>query len=101
MSGERLSIPVAADEPTDIWDEDSLRDAGLDEILAQRAANRRALKDSKAPSAAPPPRPLATPATRRAPTTHAPPGAGLSWWLTIALALVVGAAVYFLVRYVR
>ena len=76
----------AADEPTAMWDEDSLREAGLD--LGARSSSR--------------PRSRGTgtdPGLSRMPRRQA--SGGLSWTLTILLALALGAAVFFAVRALR
>ena len=97
----------AADEPTAVWDENALRAAGLTDLLKRQDAE-----------------PAAPPATR----SEAPPGAessivvdegvapelpqviladpgeparGLGWFATLAIAIVLGGAVYLLIRMLR
>lgn len=91
----------AADDPTAVWDEQALRDAGLDELRDEQAV--------AAPATGPDVKGDSTqsvvvgrggaPGFRaRQQATRPPPSQGLSWPMTIALALALGAAVYFLVR---
>ena len=92
----------AADEPTAVWDEQSLRAAGLSELLARRPSE--------------PPPPPATPATapsdpsivvdRQLSGEHARASGRASmaaessfgWPATFSIAIVLGAIVYVLVR---
>ena len=88
----------AADEPTAMWDESSLRDAGYDEVAKKKVVET-------APATAPDVR------GQDAANVHAssagnvsarpPAPAGISWALTFLVAGVVGVAVYFLVRLLR
>jgi hypothetical protein len=97
----------AADEPTAMWDDSMMREAGYEAV-----ANA-------------PPRPEAGPATDRgvkgedkravhvsaeltgghkaiAPTpAAAPKSSGTSWVITLALAIGLGVAAYFVVRFLR
>ncbi|WP_053235442.1 hypothetical protein [Sandaracinus amylolyticus] len=86
----------AADEPTAMWDEGSLRDRGFDDVAQAPSpttgpatapgvgGDDRATVHS-VPSAAP--RPVAP-----------PPAGGLSWPMTVAIATIVAVVVYFAVR---
>ena len=94
----------AADEPTAVWDEQSLRAAGLSDLLAPRPSE--------------PPPPPATPATvssdpsimvdRRLSGEPADGGnetpateGSFGWPATMAIAVVLGAIVYVLIRLAR
>jgi len=96
----------AADEPTAVWDESALRAAGLTDLLKRRDAE-----------------PAGPPATRSAvPGTEssividegvtpgipqvilaepATPARGLGWFATLGIAVVLGGAVYLLIRMLR
>jgi hypothetical protein len=95
----------AADEPTAVWDESALRAAGLSDLLKRHEAE-----------------PAAPPATRSehpgaessivvdgvAPDSPqvilaepAEPARGLGWFATLAIAVVLGGAVYLLIRMLR
>ena len=89
----------AADEPTAVWDEQSLRAAGLNDLLGPRASE--------------PPPPPATPANAQsdpsividrqlsgasAQRASTPADAGFGWPATVGIAVVLGAIVYVLVR---
>jgi hypothetical protein len=99
----------AADEPTAVWDESALRAAGLTDLLSKRKSD-------------PPPPPatksvvpggpsievsremaLPEPEPEPAPVVMEPAAAtgGLGWGATLALAIVLGAIVYGLIRYVK
>jgi hypothetical protein len=101
----------AADEPTAMWDDSALNDAGFAELMKDRqerpreatgpATNRAAGGSSEAgkievtgthpqPSA---PRPASAP-QRSGPSA-------LSWALTVALAIGIGVVVFFVVRALR
>lgn len=102
----------AADDPTAMWDEGALREAGMEEV-ANRAKSmpppaatgpavggdsRRSVVVGTGGDAAGPESADRTPRPRRRPSQ---PDAGLSWPITIALAIALGVAVYFLVRLIR
>ncbi len=76
------AIAYAADAPTAVWDDDSLKDAGLTDLLDAR----RAQAATKKPA---PPRPALAP--RRGP----------SWPMTIGLAAVLAVIAYALIRFLR
>lgn len=84
----------AADDPTAVWDEDSLKRAGFDEVVKRAQAQA-------AGSAATPDPPPATPSGRHAPVTAPAPRGGLSWTVTLVLAVAVGLIVYVAVRLFR
>ena len=96
----------AADEPTAVWDEQSLRAAGLSDLLGPRPS------EPPPPPATPatipsdpsimvdrqlsgePPRPDGSPAS---PATEG----SFGWPATLAIAVVLGAIVYVLIRLAR
>ena len=97
----------AADEPTAVWDEQSLRAAGLTDLLSKRPS------DPPAPPATPgsalPSDPSivverldlpAQPEGPSRPSAPAPEG-GFGWMATVAIAVVLGAVVYVLIRLAR
>jgi len=83
---EHVAVDSAADAPTAVWDEESLRAAGV-EMPAQEEAKQ---------GTAPPQ--IETVSDTGGMGRRA---GGLSWPLTIALAVGLGLAVYFLVRFLR
>jgi hypothetical protein len=99
----------AADDPTAMWDEDSLKDLGLDDI-AERHSSR---PPGPKPVAAAPVAAAVAPANRLGHSTdprvgpmvrrRPPPkrSGGMSWTLTIALAVALGTAVYYFVRLLK
>lgn len=97
VSDEDDDFLHAADEPTAMWDEGSLRDLGLDIPLAQKetapatagTGAHRAIGVELTGAADP----AATPQPKR-------PQA-LQWIVTIALAIGLGVGVFFLVRMFR
>jgi len=102
------AITHAADEATDVWDEDSLRAAGLGDLLDQEAKADEASKAKEAKLAAPRVStdsnvqlPEADPG--KGPDTLPPPPVqgGMSWAITVALAVALGVAVFFLVKMLR
>ncbi|MGF1467336.1 MAG: hypothetical protein ACFCGT_14515 [Sandaracinaceae bacterium] len=87
----------AADEPTAMWDDESLRHEGYGDL-----ADHHAQAPAAAPTAAThpdPSRPTPVQLTGTGPSLR--PRRGLSWTATVALALVLGTAVFFLVRLLR
>jgi hypothetical protein len=102
----------AADEPTAVWDESALRAAGLADLLnkprksdpppppatASVAPDRPSIEVSQEmalPDALPEP-------PREPPVLADPPASGsLGWGATLGLAMVLGAIVYALIRYVK
>jgi hypothetical protein len=96
----------AADEPTAVWDESALRAAGLSDLLKRREDE---------PAAAPATRSVAPDAessividegvTPGIPQViladPAPAARGLGWGATLAIAVVLGGAVYMLIRLLR
>jgi hypothetical protein len=100
-------------ERTDVWDEEALRKAGLGHLVDEAPKAATSADGPKGPSivvsddlSQP-----AIPAAKAAPSAgtsqriHAQPTppsrVGLSWPLTIALAIVLGAAVYTLIIFLR
>lgn len=110
ISEEHALPSSAADDPTAMWNEDDLREAGMEEV-AKRA------ESLPPPAATGPevrgdvrqsvvvgderPAPQAQRAAPRPRPGPARPSAGLSWPVTIGLAVALGLVVYFLVRLVR
>lgn len=97
----------AADEPTAVWDESALRAAGLSDLLKRRDAEPEAppATRSVAPSAessividegVTPGLPQIIAAEPAAPAAR-----GLGWFATLAIAVVLGGAVYLLIRALR
>lgn len=103
----------AADEPTAVWDEQSLRAAGLTDLLSKRPS------EPPAPPATPgsavpsdpsivverldlPPQQHLSPQPER-PSRPSVPAAegGFGWIATVAVAVVLGAVVYVLIRLAR
>jgi hypothetical protein len=111
------SLTSAADEPTALRDESSLKELGLADIAARHS--------SRPPGPKPPPERAASPGPavrrssqgsdllgpdtgshppKRAPMRRRPPAwqaAGMSWTLTIVLATLLGTAVFYLVRLLK
>ena len=94
----------AADDPTAMWDDAALKKAGLDEL-----AGRTDTRDAAGPATSYGVRgdrrhsvvvdgPEKQGARRAGPLARA---GGLSWPVTVILALALGVAVYFLVRMFR
>lgn len=114
LSSDQL---LAADEPTAMWDEASLREAGFGQVAAapeptETSANPEAAGGSPAgpsivienmPGAEAAIRPVGTP-VRVSPVAVVPrpkQPKGLSWPLTIGLAFALGLLVYLVVRFLR
>lgn len=106
-------IRNAADDPTAVWDEDSLRAAGLGDLGAlegrspspatepeEQAGGGSIEVSAEMSRGAGGPSPKGAPRLTPGPTPAAKPG-GLSWPLTIALAFALGLAVYLLVRLLK
>jgi hypothetical protein len=94
--GSIFSSSSQADDPTDVWSEERLREAGisLPGMAPTPATERTApVEDSIVVAGAPeapkpaPPRPT--------------PRRGMSWPVTIGLALIAALAAYFAIRYLR
>ncbi|MEM9067392.1 MAG: hypothetical protein AAGE52_02770 [Myxococcota bacterium] len=81
----------AADEPTAMWDEDSLKDLGLDDVGRVSSP-----PSGPATSGAGPAGPSV-----QVSTAQGSPRGGLSWVITIVLAVVLGVGVFLLVRLLR
>jgi len=90
--GDEDRIKHAADDPTAMWDEDSVRESGLDEALKKKPA------PVAAPATATAPKPAAQPVAP-APSATAP--TGISWVAMLALAAAVGVIVFLVVRMLR
>jgi hypothetical protein len=104
----------AADEPTAVWDESALRAAGLSDLLTQRksdpppppatkstAPDRPSIElsqEMEMVEAGSPAGPASEPPLVSEPAT---PSGGLGWGATLALAVLLGAVVYALIRYVK
>jgi anti-sigma factor RsiW len=97
----------AADEPTAVWDETALRAAGLTDLLKRREAEVEAAPATRAvvPSAessividegVTPGMPQVIAAEPASPAPR-----GLGWAATLAIAVVLGGAVYYLIRLLR
>jgi hypothetical protein len=93
----------AADDPTDVWDEQSLREKGFDALADAKPSAAKGPATAPRPEQAaakvvvsPQPVPPAAPAP-------APSAAGgvLSWPMTIGIAIAVAIAVYVVVRLLR
>ena len=104
----------AAETPTAVWDEDALRAAGLDipdesdesapatmPAVGGQTSNTIEVASQLDPgvSNSVPPNEYRSGGRSTAPVVR--PAPGLSWPATIALALVLGTVVYFLVRLIR
>ena len=96
----------AADEPTAVWDETALRAAGLTDLLKRRE------QEADAPPATPSVAPSAEssividegvdPALSQVIAADpATPAKGLGWAATLAIAVVLGGVVYYLIRLLR
>lgn len=103
------SFKTQADDPTAMWDERALQEAGLKDIIDARPAPQsappatapdvRGSDDSRVVvTRAPTPAPGAVPVAPAA--TSEEPG-GLSWPVVIGLAVALAVAVFFLVRSLR
>jgi hypothetical protein len=94
----------AADDPTAMWDDAALKEAGLDEL-----AGRTDARDAAGPATSYGVRgdrrnsvELGDREDARSSRGAAPKArGGLSWPVTVILALALGVAVYFLVRMLR
>ena len=103
----------AADEPTAVWDADSLREAGLAELLEQEEAEALApatpgatsrdasiqIADELAPAGQAVSGP--TPARQSAASMEAPAPKGMGWGAALSIALALGGAVYALIRFLK
>ncbi len=89
----------AADEPTAMWTEDMVRDAqqGPQPVAAAPAPQPAAALAAGSTSHPP----LRSGTRRRPPVPAEREPASMSWALTIALAIALGTAVYYFVRYLR
>ena len=100
----------AADEPTAVWDMETLRKAGLGDLAnlpespdaapatpADGMARPSMIVDEAAKAAA------AAPVTGANKPVHAAPqpAQGSSWWGLVIMALALGAAAYFAIRALR
>lgn len=102
---------LAADDPTAVWDAESLREAGLEvdvEVSEPPSAPATQGSGSGLPSivaedAAPaePCPPQAAPLPQAAARAAPGPRKEMGWGATLALAVSLGAAVYLVVRYLR
>ncbi|MCC7536303.1 MAG: hypothetical protein IT379_08825 [Deltaproteobacteria bacterium] len=110
------SETLAADEPTAMWDEASLREAGFNQVAAMETREARtnpvvpeaptvgpsividhmpdAATAARNPGTPVRPSPIIVPAKKR-------PTQGLSWPLTIGLAAALGTFVYLIVRFLK
>jgi len=99
----------AADEPTAVWDESALRAAGLTDLLKRRdepeapPATRAVQASSTAPSIVvddveTPPPGVVIPAD---PVPQSALARGLGWGATMIVAVLLGAAVYVAIRFIR
>ena len=112
-SAERELPSSAADDPTAMWDEGELRAAGMDEVadraksLPPAAATGPDVKgDVRQSVVVGDEKPGASPQAQQAaprprPRRSADATGGLSWPITIGLAIALGLAVYFLVKLLR
>jgi hypothetical protein len=98
----------AADEPTAVWDESLMKDAGYDELAEHRSAAPRAESGPATGREVGGDRNVGVQVSKELTGGHpAQPGpvkksgGGLSWALTLAVAVALGVAVYFLVRFLR
>lgn len=98
----------AADEPTAVWDEKSLRAAGLTDLLGPRPSEPPP-PPATAPGSAVPSDPsivverLDVPQQQEGPSRPSAPvaEAGFGWPATVAIAVALGAIVYALIRFIR
>lgn len=95
----------AADDPTAMWDDAALKEAGLDELAGRTDARDAAgpatsygVRGDRRNSVEIGDREGAGSSRGAAPKAR---GGGLSWPVTVILALALGVAVYFLVRMLR
>jgi len=96
----------AADEPTAVWDENALRAAGLTDLLKRHDAEPAAPPATR--STAPGPESSIVVDEDVAPelpqvilADPGEPARGLGWFATLAIAIVLGGAVYLLIRLLR
>jgi hypothetical protein len=90
----------AADEPTAVWDANTLREAGLGDLInrpeAEAPPATRAGRREQGPSI------VVDEAAAGAPSQELASTSGdLGWLSTVALAAGLGGAVYFLIRFLK
>lgn len=93
----------AADEPTAVWDANSLREAGLGDLINRPesepppAATRARRREQQGPSIV-----VDEAAAGASPQqVSSGPAGDLGWLSTVALAAGLGGAVYFLIRFLK
>lgn len=98
----------AADEPTAMWDESLLEQEGFDALVKDRSANPReetgpATIQKTGGRSSTGSIEVSADATGGHKAVAAPKrrASGLSWALTFGIAIALGAAVYFIVRFLR
>lgn len=97
----------AADEPTAMWDESSLKDAGYDQLAEHREKTPRAESGPATGRGVGGDREQGVYVSRELTGGHAAQGApkavtsGISWALTVGIAIALGVAVYFLITFLR
>jgi hypothetical protein len=93
----------AADEPTAVWDANTLREAGLGDLINRPesepppAATRGRRREQQGPSIVVDEAAAGARSEQVATST----GADLGWLSTVALAAGLGGAVYFLIRFLK
>ncbi|HJK92771.1 MAG TPA: hypothetical protein RMH85_00945 [Polyangiaceae bacterium LLY-WYZ-15_(1-7)] len=91
----------AADEPTAMWDEAALAKLGLDKDGNPSDPPPATAASPKGESSVQVDLPQVAHDPGKAPGGGAKKGSGLSWAVTIALAIGLGVGVYFVVRMLR
>lgn len=92
VGDDHESGTFAADEPTAMWDEESLQDLALDAPAEQQQSGAATRGQGGGG-------PSVQVELQSAGTSG--PSKGLSWGITIFLALGLGAGVYFLIRFLK
>ena len=97
---------LAADEPTAVWDANTLREAGLGDLIRKPDSTPPPAATAPDRAGATAPSMVVDAKAAGAPVQHlaAPKAAGsgeLGWVSTVALAAGLGAAVYLAIRFLR
>jgi len=94
---------LAADEPTAVWDANTLREAGLGDLIKRPESKPPPPATAPERAGATAPSMVVDAKAAGAPVQHvaAPNSGELGWGSTVALAAGLGAAVYLAIRFLR